>query len=298
MEADHSYPTDGGHHGDVRLSVAADPDTAMIELEVRGRWNRRLSLDVYCALRDCLAEHPLALIVDLHGLIDADAGSTPMWLAAGQAVQRLRPPALLALSMPPTRQLASRMRRLGAVQFLSLHPTMQQARDATAGKLPALDRLQLWRLRPDPGSAAVAGDAVAVACAAWNLPELVEPGRQIVGELVANAVAHAGTDMTLTMSVRGRGLHLAVHDGDQRLPATPAAADRGLGLVESRASAWGAMPTRDGKVVWALVRPRPDGSIHYAAGGPPTASGAEQSSAEIHSRPGADSPARWWRSSQ
>jgi hypothetical protein len=27
----------------------------MIELEVRGRWNRRLSLDVYCALRDCLA---------------------------------------------------------------------------------------------------------------------------------------------------------------------------------------------------------------------------------------------------
>jgi hypothetical protein len=266
MGADRSYLTDADQQGDVRLSVGADPDTAMIEIEVRGRWCRRLSMDVYYALRDCLAEHPLAIIIDLHGLIDVDAGSTAMWLAASQAVKRLRPPAQLALCLPPTRQLASRMRRLGAVQFLSLHPTMKQARAAAASRLPALDRLQLSRLRPEPGSTAVACDAVAVACAAWNLPELAEPGRQIMLELVANAVRHAGTDITLTMSRRGPGLHLAVHDGDHRLPVVPAsagqglpaAAGQGLRTVESRASAWGAMPTRDGKVVWALVRPRPD----------------------------------------
>jgi hypothetical protein len=260
MEADPPYLTDAGHPGEVRLSVAADPDTAMIEIEVRGRWCRSLSMDVYCALRDCLAEHPLAIIIDLHGLIDVDAASTAMWLAAGHAVKRLHPPAQLALCLPPTRQLASRMRRLGAVRFLSIHATMKQARAATAGRLPPLDRLHLCRLRPEPASAVVAGDAVAVACAAWNLPDLSAPGQQIVRELVANAVVHAGTDMTLTMSVRGPGLHLAVHDGDPRLPAVPAGAGRGLRMVESRASAWGAMPTRDGKVVWALVRQRPHGS--------------------------------------
>jgi hypothetical protein len=259
MGADLPHLTDADHLGDVRLSVAADPDTAMVEIEVRGRWCRRLSLEVYCALRDCLAEHPMAIIIDLHGLSDVDAASTAMWLAASHAVKRLHPPAQLALCLPPTRQLASRMRRLGAVQFLSIHATMKQARAATAGRLPPLDRLQLCRLRPEPASAAVASDAVAVACAAWGLPGLSAAGQQIVRELVANAVVHAGTDMTLTLSVRGPGLHLAVHDGDHRLPAVPTGTGGGLRMVESQASAWGAVPTRDGKVVWALVRPRPHG---------------------------------------
>ena len=244
---------------DVRLVVGADPDTAMIEIEVRGRWCRSLSMEVYRVLRECLAEHPLAIVLDLNGLIDVDAASTPMWLAASHAARRLHPAAQLALGLPPTRQLAGRLRALGALEFLSIHPTVEQARAAAAGRLSRVARLQLCRLRPVPASAAVAGDAVAVACAAWNLPGLLEPGRQIIRELVANAVAHAGTDMTLTMSARGAGLHLAVHDGDHRLPTMRAGAERGLRMVESRASAWGAVPTRDGKVVWALVRPQPPG---------------------------------------
>jgi hypothetical protein len=242
---------------DVRLVVGADPDPAMIEIEVRGRWCRSLSMEVYRVLRDCLAEHPLAIVLDLSGLIDVDAASTPMWLAASHAAQRLCPPAQLALGLPPTRQLASRLRQLGALEFLSIHPTARQARAAAAGRLSRVDRLQLCRLRPVLASTTVAGDAVSVACAAWSLPGLLEPSQQIMRELVANAVVHAGTDMTLTMSVRGTALHLAVHDGDHRLPAVRAG--HGLRMVESRASTWGAVPTRDGKVVWALVRPRPGG---------------------------------------
>lgn len=244
---------------DVRLVVGADPDTAMIEIEVRGRWCRSLSMEVYRVLRNCLAEHPLAIVLDLNELIDVDAASTPMWLAASHAARRLYPAPQLALGLPPTRQLAGRLRRLGALEFLSIHPTARQARDAAAGRLAQVDRLQLCRLRPVPASPAVAGDAVAVACAAWSRPGLLEPSRQIMRELVANAVVHAGTEMTLTMSVRGAGLHLAVHDGDHRLPTMGAGAGQGLRMVESRASTWGALPTRDGKVVWALVRPRPGG---------------------------------------
>jgi hypothetical protein len=242
---------------DVRLLVGADPDTALIEIEVRGRWCRSLSLEVYRVLRDCLAEHPLAIVLDLNGLIDVDAASSPMWLAASHAARRLCPPAQLALGLPPTRQLAGRLRRLGALEFLSIHPTTEQARAAAAGRLSRVDRLQLGRLRPVPAATAVASEAVAVACAAWSLDRVREPSQQVVRELVANAVVHAGTDMTLIMSARGAGLHLAVQDGDHRLPALGGGAGRGLRLVESRASAWGASPTRDGKVVWALVRPRP-----------------------------------------
>ena len=256
MEVDPPHLSTAGHRGGVRLSVAGDVGTAVIEMEVRGRWTRRLSMDVYLALRECLAEHPSAVIVDLHGLEDLDATSTAMWVAASRAAGTLQPPAQLVLCLPPTRQLTSHLRRLGAVRFLPIHATMRQARAAVASRLPTINRMHLNRLRPEPSSPTVAADAVGVACAAWGLPDLLDPGRQIVMELVTNAVTHAGTDMALTMSLRGRGLHLAVHDGDHRLPRLPAAGRtvRGLRMVESRASAWGATPTRDGKVVWALVR--------------------------------------------
>ena len=266
MEADPPYLSTSDRHAEAGVSVISNVDTAVIEIEISGRWSRRLCQDVYLALRKCMAEHPSAVIIDLRGLSDLDSASTAMWLAASRAANTLQPPAQMALAMPPTRRLASHLRRLGAVRFLPIYTTMQQARAAVASRLPLINRLHLHPLQPQPGSARVAADAVAVACAAWGLPELADPSRQIMRELVANSVAHAGTDMAITMSLRGSGLHLAVHDRDQRLPYVPDAPGAGPGpapsadggdlrMVESRASAWGAMPTRDGKVVWAIVRP-------------------------------------------
>lgn len=112
-------------------------DTAVIEIAVHGRWSRRLCLDVYHALHKSLAEHPAGVIVDLRGLSDLDAASTSMWLAASRAANILRPPAHLVLSMPPTRRLASHLRRLGAVRFLPIYPTVEQARAAVASHLPS-----------------------------------------------------------------------------------------------------------------------------------------------------------------
>ncbi len=75
------------------------------------------------------------------------------------------------------------------------------------------------------------------------------------------------------MSPRGEGtgaaLHLAVYDGDPALPQVrdpvpgplgPSLTDRGLGLriVGAAASAWGALPARGGKLVWAILRNRPE----------------------------------------
>jgi hypothetical protein len=264
VESDSPWRSTVDDQADGGLAVVSDADTAVIEIEVRGRWSRGLYLDVYHALCDCMAEHPCGIIIDLQRLRDLDAASTTMWLAAGRAANTLRPPAHLVLSVPPTRQLASHLRRTGATRFVPIYATVEQARVAVAGRLPFFQRLHLDLLQPGSGSAGLAADAVAVACAAWGRPDLVEPGRQIVTELVANAVVHAGTEVALTMSLRGTRLHLAVRDGDRRLPClldppaarqgtTPPVRGKGLRMVDCQACAWGFRPTRDGKVVWAMV---------------------------------------------
>jgi hypothetical protein len=256
----------GGHVGS-GLSVVNDVDSGVIEVTVDGRWSRRLCLDVYSLMRKCLAEHPAAVIVDLRDLSDLDAASATMWLAVSRAANALQPPAQLVLSMPPTRQLASRLRRLGAVWFLPIFVTMRQARAAVASRLPLTDRLDLSRLPPAQVSVGAASDLVGVACDAWALPALLEPSQRVLEELVTNAVEHAGTDMAVTVCRRGAGLYLAVRDGDPGLPYLLDPAEQrpggpatrrggGLRMVNARSSAWGAMPARNGKVVWAIVRPR------------------------------------------
>jgi hypothetical protein len=263
MEDDPPDLSTGDQCADLGLTMVGDVDSTVIEIEVQGQWSAPLCVQVNLALQNCLAEHPAAIIVDLHGLADLDAASTIVWLAASRAASRLQPPVLLVISLPPTRQLASHLRRQGAVRLLPIYATLKRARLAVADRLPRMARLHLSRLLPAPGAAGVAADAVGVACAAWGLPDLAEPGRRIMTELVTSAIAHAGTAMAVTMSLRGTGLHLAVYDNDQRLPSPldPAAGPggngrcRGLPTVELHASAWGALPTRHGKVVWAILRP-------------------------------------------
>jgi hypothetical protein len=124
-------------------------------------------------------------------------------------------------------------------------------------------------LAPEPEAASLAGTLVADACLAWRLVELLYPARRVMSELVLNAVEHAGTGLTVTVTHRASGLRLAVADGDPRLPRLRAPGPvhggapfdvRGHGLraVQSVAAAWGAEPTATGKVVWAdLLIPEP-----------------------------------------
>jgi anti-sigma regulatory factor (Ser/Thr protein kinase) len=85
-----------------------------------------------------------------------------------------------------------------------------------------------------------------------------------MSELAGNAVEHARTEFVVTVSRDGAALHLAVRDGAAQYPRLiePAPLDqraqmsdrgRGLLLVHAVAAAWGAMPARGGKVVWATV---------------------------------------------
>ncbi|WP_309238667.1 ATP-binding protein [Actinoplanes aureus] len=249
-----------------------DADTAVIELSVWGRWDRSLSAQARTVLDKCLAEHPTGLIVDLHELSDSHAVSAPLWLTACAQAAAMRPPVGIALCVQATAPLARRLRRLGARDWLVLYATIAQARAAMTGHRVLHDRMHL-ALPPDPAGAVSARSLVTDACTVWNLPHLCQRARLVVSELVVNAAEHAGTDIEVIVSPRGEGdaaaLHLAVYDGDLILPRLrdpvtgplgPSLADRGLGLriVGAAASDWGALPARSGKLVWAIIRSRPE----------------------------------------
>ncbi|MEV4278286.1 ATP-binding protein [Actinoplanes xinjiangensis] len=264
-----------GWSGDaVADSVLAviDADTAVIELSVWGGWDRRLAAQARRVLDKCLAGHPTGVIVDLHHLRDPHAASAPLWLTACSQGAGMQPPIAVAVCVPAHTPLARRLRRVGARDWLVLYASVPQARAALAGRHPLPDRMHL-ALPPDAAAALQARSLVTEACTGWGLGHLCERARLVISELVVNAAEHAGTDIEVIVSSRGGGsaaaLHLAVYDGDMVLPRVrdpvpgllgPSLSDRGLGLriVGAAASSWGALPARGGKLVWAIVRSRPE----------------------------------------
>lgn len=248
------------------LALINDVDSAVIEVAVHGRWSRRLAVDASIAVRKCVVELPRAVIVDLHDMGDGSGESIPLWISEYRAANGMQPPVQVVLCAPTQTAVARRLRHVGASRYLPMYATMPEARAALTNRTPITDLLRR-RLPPDLSSASVARDMVGQACQAWNLGEVLHQARLVISELVANAAEHARTEMLVSISRRGAGLHLSVSDRDPRAPRllgpVPATAQepgdesyRGLHLVHQCASAWGSMPTADGKVVWATIRHR------------------------------------------
>jgi anti-sigma regulatory factor (Ser/Thr protein kinase) len=249
-----------------QISVTADGDGTVIDLAVRGAWNPLLGAAVALEIGRCLAESPAAIIIDAAGVEDPAAGSLAVWLSATQAAASADPPARLALCLPGGSALAGRLRHSGIQRYLPLFGTPPEAREALTGSRPLTDVVRL-RLPPSPVSPSVARNLVGGACQAWNLGALLHPGRAVLSELVTNAVEHARTEIEVSLSRRGRALHLAVRDHDPTPPRIidPCPVDpdlplnergHGLRVVHADSVAWGAIPTVDGKLVWATVRDR------------------------------------------
>lgn len=76
-----------------------------------------------------------------------------------------------------------------------------------------------------------------------------------ISEVVTNAVRHAGTVASMTVSREYDILTVEVADSSPELPvkrppSTFAVTGRGLRILDQLASRWGARRTADGKVVW------------------------------------------------
>ena len=91
---------------------------------------------------------------------------------------------------------------------------------------------------------------------AWNAEPLEWAANQALSELVTNAVLHAGTSVTVSLTLLpDGGLRLEVGDGSPRIPrqrryGQQATTGRGIALVAGLAQAWGVEPQPDGKTVW------------------------------------------------
>ena len=78
----------------------------------------------------------------------------------------------------------------------------------------------------------------------------------LTSEIVANAVTHARTEVTVEVQSRHGRARVAVHDGSAALPRLQVPGfdlrtGRGLAIVDALADDWGYWPVAgDGKVVW------------------------------------------------
>ncbi|MBV9094151.1 MAG: ATP-binding protein [Streptosporangiaceae bacterium] len=95
----------------------------------------------------------------------------------------------------------------------------------------------------------------------WGLVSLADDAEVIVGELVANAVMHAGSGQPLGLRLLRRTgeVMCAVLDSSDHAPVlkTPDSteeAGRGLQMVDALSDVWGWSPvTGRGKAVWAIL---------------------------------------------
>ncbi|WP_229076764.1 ATP-binding protein [Actinoplanes sp. DH11] len=248
------------------VTVRSEFDAQLTVVVVRGPWTGETWQRTARTLRKCFAEHPAGLVLDLSGLEDDAARSVPTWLHAYRTGAAMEPPVRVAVCAPAGPGLGGRLARLN--RSLPICSSLGQAREALGTGRSLTDRVTAT-LAADPRSPGEARRLVAGACAAWDLPGLVEPARLLVSELVSNVVEHVGSESRLLVARRGRGLHVAVADGSRTMPRPTGRAPRralpqlteggrGLNLVHDLAAAWGAMPIDGGKMVWAVLRPAGD----------------------------------------
>ncbi len=108
---------------------------------------------------------------------------------------------------------------------------------------------------PEPTSVGDARRFLRSALYDWDADTFEETATLLVSELVTNVVLHARTAAEVVVLLASDRLRVEVHDGSSALPAAKhygvtATTGRGVGLLESMSSAWGAVPTATGKSVW------------------------------------------------
>jgi anti-sigma regulatory factor (Ser/Thr protein kinase) len=95
-----------------------------------------------------------------------------------------------------------------------------------------------------------------------NPADVIHDLAMVAGELATNAVIHAGSEFTVTVSWTRNRVRVAVRDGSSAPPrlgrTSMETSGRGLILVSALADRWGSEPLDGGKVVWAELSRGPD----------------------------------------
>jgi anti-anti-sigma regulatory factor len=241
---------------DGELTCLAECGRPVGVVHVRGVLSLATSPALRSAVHECLVDQPNAVVVDLSA-ISADLDATVGLLAtlARAAVASAGPS--LVLCAPPS-QLCDRLGESAITRHLSVHTNLADAL-AHAHRTGPVRRLQR-RLSAGLATSEAARDLVAQACLRWGHLGVADRASTIVTELVANAILHAATDLVVSVADLRQYLHIAVQDGSPHPPRLGGRADAevlggsGLLVVDALAAAWGFVPGRGGKTVWATVQ--------------------------------------------
>ena len=237
--------------------VVRDFQTGITDVRTAGTLDVAGAATVRRTVLKCVADSPIAILLDLGGLTDmSDSGLTVLPMLERRLATDDPPVPLLGHA-----PVGSVVRTAGR---FAVHVDRAAALHALAAGREVPYRSHL-ALPPQPTSPAAARRFVAATCERWRLHHLSDEAQVIAGELVTNAVHHAGTDIALTLS-RGRSfLNVTVRDRSRRaptprIPAPHALKGRGLMLVGILADDWGTVLHADGKAVWAHLRMVPVGT--------------------------------------
>jgi anti-sigma regulatory factor (Ser/Thr protein kinase) len=209
------------------------------------------------AMRDCLAEAPGVMLVDVaHLVVASPAALTPV---VGLVQDARRWPAAQVGFCGGAAAIGAMFADFDAADRPYIYADLD-AGLTEALTVPVAPRATL-SLRPVAGSPAHARGFVSDTCEGWRIGRIAKIASLVASELVTNAVVHARTPLAISLRLAGVRLHVAVRDGDPRPMQRPPAGEgeqpvdhgRGLLILDAMADEWGCHPTADGKVVWAAI---------------------------------------------
>jgi anti-anti-sigma regulatory factor/anti-sigma regulatory factor (Ser/Thr protein kinase) len=238
------------------LTAETDSSSAVTVVRLAGRLDLTTAVPVRTALHKALADHPVAIVVDLSGVVVVDDVTLTVFSAFARTAGEW--PGCPLLLSAPDRPVRLDLDRLAITRTVAVYRDMATAL-AAARTIQAPRRLRS-ALPATLEAPLVARRTVRTACQAWRFPELVDDAELIITELVSNAVLHAGPPIELLLTLRDRFMHLSVRDQSpvkpERVLPDPDAGTggRGLILLDAVAAGWGATDVADGKVVWATLR--------------------------------------------
>lgn len=209
-------------------------------------------------IRDCLAEAPTVLLVDVTHLVVVSAAALRR-IVSLVAEARAWPDARIGFCGNPG-ETGALLAEYDPVDRPSVYA------DVNAGVTAAIDvpvaPRTLLAFRPDEQAPALARQCVVDACKHWGISRVAKVASLVASELVTNAVVHARTPSVMTLRLANDTLHVSVRDNDPRpmlrpVPGLTGAHDgdhgRGLLILDAMAEKWGTHPTAGGKVVWATI---------------------------------------------
>jgi hypothetical protein len=112
-----------------------------------------------------------------------------------------------------------------------------------------------------PRAPAEARRFVVTALQAWGAESVVHEGALLVTELATNAVAHARSSFSVSLTRRGDAIRISVGDAAPAMSVATSARSiehgRGIHLIELVSRSWGVEPSCGGKLVWVELMPAP-----------------------------------------